>query len=33
MVVEQDDDEQCETRTQRSRVNGVWRTRKVTVCE
>ncbi len=33
MIVEQDDDERCETRTQRSRVNGVWRTRKVTVCE
>ena len=33
MVVEQDDEERCETRTERSRVNGVWRSRKVTVCD
>ena len=28
-----EDEERCETRTQRTRVNGVWRTRRVTVCE
>lgn len=33
VVEEDDDDEVCETRTRRVRVNGVWRTRRVTVCE
>jgi hypothetical protein len=34
VVVEEDDDNQvCETRTRRVRVNGVWRTRRVTVCD
>ncbi len=33
VVVEEDDDEVCETRTRRVRVNGVIRTRRVTVCE
>ena len=34
VVVEEDeDDEVCETRTRRVRVNGVWRTRRMTVCE
>ena len=33
VVVEEDDDEVCETRTRRVREGGVWRTRRVTVCE
>jgi len=34
VVIEDDnDDEVCETRTRRVRVNGVLRTRRVTVCE
>jgi hypothetical protein len=34
VVVEDDnDDEVCETRTRRVRVNGVMRTRRVTVCD
>ena len=33
VVVEDDDDEVCETRTRRVREGGVWRTRRVTVCE
>ena len=33
VVEEDDDDEVCETRTRRVRVNGVMRTRRVTVCE
>jgi hypothetical protein len=32
VVVEEDDDEVCETRTRRVRVNGVLRTRRVTEC-
>ncbi len=33
VMVEDDDDQVCETRTRRVRVDGVWRTRRVTVCE
>jgi hypothetical protein len=33
VIVEDDDEERCETRTQRTRVNGVWRTRRITVCD
>ncbi len=33
VIVEDDDDEVCETRTRRVREGGVWRTRRVTVCE
>ncbi len=33
VIVEDDDDEVCETRTRRVRERGVWRTRRVTVCE
>jgi hypothetical protein len=32
-VLIDDDDETCETRTQRTRIKGVWRTKRVTVCE
>jgi hypothetical protein len=32
VVEEDDDDEVCETRTRRVQVNGVWRSRRVTVC-
>jgi hypothetical protein len=33
MVEEDEDEEVCETRTRRVQVNGVWRTRRMTVCE
>jgi hypothetical protein len=32
-VLIDDDEETCETRTQRTRINGVWRTKRVTVCD
>lgn len=34
VVIEEDDDEEvCETRTRRVREGGVWRTRRIRVCE
>lgn len=33
VVVEDDNDEECVVRTKRVRVDGVWRTRRTTVCE
>lgn len=34
VVIEEDDDERvCRTRTRRVRVDGVWRTRRIRVCE
>jgi outer membrane lipoprotein SlyB len=33
VIVEEDDDEECVVRTRRVYVNGVMRTRRVTVCE
>lgn len=32
VIVDDDDDEICEKRSQRTRINGVWRTRTVTTC-